>query len=165
MGYLNEICDYEALAEHWDKACASYPENVEYKAQYFMALTRCIKPEKAKQVALQLYKQNKETSTYLCWAVMSMLAQQAMAEPKMNDEEYFSQISRSPPQAENTLLSNIAIKALERCFEETNTIKSHSEAKLYLMANEASGNHQTVLELYNGTHKYLQPKQKTQPEN
>ena len=74
-----------------------------------MAQVKCIEPSKMKNTALQLYKmaQNSQniqsSSTYLCWAAMSMLVEQAMADPDMNDEDCFTPIAKNPPAAKNKL--------------------------------------------------------------
>ena len=71
-----------------------------------MAQVKCIEPTKMKNTALQLYKmtqRDQSNSTYLCWAVMSMLVEQAMNEPEMNDEDYFTPIAKNPPAAKNKL--------------------------------------------------------------
>ena len=78
-----------------------------------MAQVKCIEPTKMKNTALALYKNSMakhesvrneaQTSTYLCWATMSMLVEQAMADPDMNDEDCFTPIAKNPPPAKNKL--------------------------------------------------------------
>lgn len=116
--YSNEAYDFENLEKHWEAASKFHPKNDDYKRQYFMSLVKNIKPEKMKLVAMSLYKTSeKNKEIYLNWAAMSMLAEQAINDANINNEEKFSEIAKIPPPAENKLLSNLAMKTIEKNFK------------------------------------------------
>ena len=170
--YNNELSDYQNLESHWIKAADKHPNQLEYKAQLFLSQIRNVQPEKMRQTAQSLYKMasaknDRHKSHYLNWLVISMLAEQALADPNMNNEDFFSDIAKLAPPAENKLLSTLALKSLERNFVTIGKvedveydfkypiIKGHADAKLFMMAHEASGNWADVLQIYEGNHKNL----------
>lgn len=160
--YNSCIVDHKSLVCHWQNAIQIHKTNLEYHAQLFMAQVRNLNPIGMKLTAQKLNKMtNNKESVYTCWYVISLLAEQAINERNLNNEDAFSEIAKLPPPAENKLYSNLGYKILEKFFKNTAKIdnvpliKSASEAKVYLMANEASGNWQTALEMYSRVNKYL----------